>query len=43
MIKILYTPRINSQEELNFIENRLKEINYFQNKYIQFKLLYKRI
>ena len=35
------TDIINSQEELDFIENRLKEINYYQNKDIKFKLLYK--
>ena len=35
------TDIINSQEELDFIENRLKQINYFQNKEIKFQLLYK--
>ena len=35
------TDIIYSQEELDFIENRLKQINYFQNKNIKYQLLYK--
>ena len=35
------TDIINTQEELDFIENRLKEINYFQNKDIKYQLLFK--
>ena len=35
------TDIIYTQEELDFIEKRLKEINYYQNKDIKYELLYK--
>lgn len=35
------TDIIYTSEELDFVENRLKEINYFQNKNIKYQLLYK--
>ena len=35
------TDILNSQEEINFIEKRLKQIYYFQNKNIKYQLLYK--
>jgi hypothetical protein len=35
------TDIIQTQEELDFVENRLKEINYFKNKNIKYQLLYK--
>ena len=38
---IINTDIIQSQEEINFIENRLKQIYYFQNKNIKYQLLYK--
>lgn len=37
----IITDIIKTQEEIDFIENRLKEINYFKNKEIKYKLLYK--
>ena len=38
---IINTDIISSQEEINFIENRLKQIYYFQNKKIKYQLIYK--
>ena len=38
---IINTDIINSQEEINFIEKRLKQIYYFQNKNIKYQLIYK--
>ena len=38
---ILNTDIIQTQEEINFIENRLKQIYYFQDKNIKYQLLYK--
>ena len=38
---ILDTDIIQTQEEINFIENRLKQIYYFQDKNIKYQLLYK--
>ena len=38
---VLDTEIIQTQEEINFIENRLKQIYYFQNKEIKYQLLYK--
>ena len=37
----LNTDIIYNEEELDFLEKRLKEINYFQNKNIKYQLLYK--
>ena len=38
---IINTDIISSQEEIQFIENRLKQIYYFQNKKIKYQLIYK--
>ena len=38
---VLDTEIIQTEEEINFIENRLKQIYYFQNKEIKYQLLYK--
>ena len=38
---VLDTEIIQTQEEINFLENRLKQIYYFQNKDIKYQLLYK--
>ena len=35
------TDIIQTHEELDFVENRLKQINYFQNKNLKYQLLYK--
>ena len=35
------TDIIQTQEEINFIENRLKQIYYFQDKNLKYQLLYK--
>ena len=34
----IITDIIKTQEEIDFIENRLKEINYIKNKEIKYKL-----
>lgn len=38
---MINTDIIQTQEEVNFIENRLKQIYYFQNKNIKYELIYK--
>ena len=38
---LLNSDIINDEEELHFIENRLNQINYFKNKNIKYKLLFK--
>ena len=38
---IMNTDIIQTQEEIDFIENRLKQIYFFQNKDIKYQLLYK--
>ena len=38
---MINTEIIQTQEEINFIENRLKQIYYFQNKNIKYELIYK--
>ena len=38
---VINTDIIKTQEEVTFIENRLKQIYYFQNKNIKYELLYK--
>lgn len=37
----MVTDLIYSQEELDFIENRLKKINFFKNKELKYQLLFK--
>jgi len=37
----IHTDIISTEEELDFVENRLKQINYFQNKNLKYQLLFK--
>lgn len=39
--EVIITDIIKSQDELDFIEERLKEIKYFQNKNLKYQLIYK--